>query len=85
MGSEMCIRDRYFMRSSEANFIDMDVVAAGPIVSEQSQAFYRYWNSSVVYPVQEVVAPMPLVTTRMCTLRSVTSRSRSIPTLPGMK
>ena len=46
------------MRSSEANFIDMDVISAGPIVREQSQAFDRYWNSSVVYPVQEVVAAM---------------------------
>jgi len=50
--------EEYFMRSSEANFIDMDVIAAGPIVREQSQAFDRYWNSSVVYPVQEVVAAM---------------------------
>ena len=50
--------EEYFMRSTEANFIDMDVIAAGPIVREQSQVFDRYWNSSVVYPVQEVVAAM---------------------------
>ena len=50
--------EEYFMRSSEANFIDMDVIAAGPVVREQSQVFDRYWNSSVVYPVQEVVAAM---------------------------
>ena len=50
--------EEYFMRSSEANFIDMDVIAAGPVVREQSQVFDRYWNSSVVYSVQEVVAAM---------------------------
>ena len=55
--------EEYFMRSSEANFIDMDVIAAGPVVREQSQVFDRYWNSSVVYSVQEVVAAMaPAVT-----------------------
>ena len=47
--------DEYFMRSASANFIDMDVVAAGPVVREQSAVFDRYWNSEHVWPVQSVV------------------------------
>ena len=52
--------EEYFMRSTEANFIDMDVIAAGPVVREQSQVFDRYWNSALVYPVEEVLRAMAL-------------------------
>ena len=45
------IADEYFMRSETANFIDIDVLAAGPIVRELSRVFDRYWNSEHVYPV----------------------------------
>jgi cardiolipin synthase C len=48
--------DEYFMRSAQANFIDMDVIAAGPVVRELSGVFDRYWNSDYAYPVQSVVA-----------------------------
>jgi cardiolipin synthase C len=48
--------DEYFMRSASANFIDMDVVAAGPVVRELSAVFDRYWNSEHAWPVQSVVA-----------------------------
>ena len=33
------------MRSEKANFIDMDVIAAGPVVRELARVFDRYWNS----------------------------------------
>ncbi|MET0541600.1 MAG: phospholipase D family protein [Variovorax sp.] len=49
------IAAEYFMRSTTANFIDMDVLAAGPIVQAQSAAFDRYWNSAQVYPVAQLV------------------------------
>lgn len=48
------IGKEYFMNSAEANFIDMDVVAAGPIVQQQSQSFDRYWNSAHAYPVHSL-------------------------------
>ncbi len=48
--------DEYFMRSAQANFIDMDVIAAGPVVRELSGVFDHYWNSDYAYPVQSVVA-----------------------------
>jgi len=47
--------DEYFMRSSEANFIDLDVIAAGPIVRELSQVFDRYWSSALAYPIVPVI------------------------------
>ena len=42
------IADEYFMRSDRANFIDMDVLAAGPVVPELSATFDDYWNSAQV-------------------------------------
>ena len=50
--------EEYFMRSTEANFIDMDVISAGPIVRELPQVLDLYWNSSVAYPVHDVVAAL---------------------------
>ena len=50
------IAGEYFMRSSAANFIDMDVLSCGPVVRQMSQGFDRYWNSEQVRPVANVVA-----------------------------
>ncbi|HZV91712.1 MAG TPA: phospholipase D family protein [Caldimonas sp.] len=47
--------DEYFMRSKLANFIDLDVISAGPVVRELSAVFDRYWNSEPAWPVQDVV------------------------------
>jgi putative cardiolipin synthase len=51
--------DEYFMQSASANFIDMDVIAAGPVVREQSAVFDRYWNSAHAWPVESVVPAGP--------------------------
>ncbi len=53
------IADEYFMQSSRANFIDLDVLASGPVVRAQSEAFDRYWNSEQVRPIAQV-APIDL-------------------------
>jgi putative cardiolipin synthase len=45
------IGDEYFAAADDTNFGDMDVLAAGPIVSEVSASFDRYWNSELAYPV----------------------------------
>ena len=44
------IGDEYFMRSAVRNFVDLDVLAAGPIVPELSASFDVFWNSDYVYP-----------------------------------
>ncbi|WP_298924290.1 phosphatidylserine/phosphatidylglycerophosphate/cardiolipin synthase family protein [uncultured Ramlibacter sp.] len=48
------IAAEYFMRASATNFIDMDVLAAGPVVGQQAAAFDAYWNSPYAYPVQQL-------------------------------
>ena len=48
------IGDEYFMQGGAANFIDADVLAAGPVVREQSAAFDLYWNSEQVWPIAQV-------------------------------
>jgi putative cardiolipin synthase len=45
------ISNRYFEARSEANFRDIDVFAAGPVVSEVSTHFDAYWNSPIVTAV----------------------------------
>lgn len=45
------IGDDYFMRGSTSHFIDMDLLASGAIVSELSQLFDRFWNSTQAFPI----------------------------------
>lgn len=53
------IGDEYFMRSTEANFVDIDLFVAGPAVRELSAKFDSYWNSSMVVPIARIVGPAP--------------------------
>ncbi|MEO7057317.1 MAG: phospholipase D family protein, partial [Caldimonas sp.] len=46
--------DAYVMNAPGSNFIDMDVLAIGPVVRDLSSAFDRYWNSEMVFPVQSI-------------------------------
>jgi cardiolipin synthase C len=48
------IASEYFMRNDEANFIDLDLLAVGPVTDELSRQFDRYWNSTIAYPIQRV-------------------------------
>ena len=45
------IGDEYFEANEGTNFGDMDVLAVGPIVHDVSDAFDRYWNSDLAFPV----------------------------------
>ena len=44
------IGDEYFTLDKHSNFIDLDVVAAGPIVPQLSASFDAFWNSKYAYP-----------------------------------
>ena len=46
------VADEYFMHSSAANFVDMDILATGQVLGALTQAFDRYWNSPHAYPLQ---------------------------------
>jgi phosphatidylserine/phosphatidylglycerophosphate/cardiolipin synthase-like enzyme len=52
------IGDQYFTRDPHSNFIDLDVVAAGAIVSQLSASFDAFWNSKYAYPIASVAAPV---------------------------
>ncbi|MEP6549241.1 MAG: phospholipase D family protein [Gammaproteobacteria bacterium] len=52
------IGDQYFTRDPLSNFIDLDVVAAGPIVPELSTSFDAFWNSKYAYPIASVATPV---------------------------
>jgi putative cardiolipin synthase len=45
------IGDEYFTLDKHSNFIDLDVVAAGPIVPQLSASFDAFWNSKYAYPI----------------------------------
>ena len=51
------IGDEYFMVHGEANYIDLDAFAVGPVVQQLASLFDQYWNSEHVYPVQSIVPP----------------------------
>ena len=48
------VGDEYFMRNSVANFIDLDVLASGPVVRDLSASFDSYWNDPLAFPVESL-------------------------------
>ncbi|MCG1053955.1 phospholipase D family protein [Mycetohabitans sp. B5] len=44
--------DAYFNASTDLDFRDLDVFAAGPIVAGISASFDAYWNSDLAYPLK---------------------------------
>ena len=47
--------DAYFGNSDVGNFVDLDVLAAGPVVQDLSRSFDAYWNNERAYPVESLV------------------------------
>jgi cardiolipin synthase C len=50
------IGDAYFTLDPHSNFVDLDVVAAGPIVPELSASFDEFWNSKYAIPIGSVAS-----------------------------
>ena len=48
--------DAYFGQSDTSNFLDLDLLVAGPMVSELSHSFDAYWNDIRAYPVRNVLS-----------------------------
>lgn len=48
------IANEYFMKDTAANFIDLDVLASGPVVREMSRSFDLFWNSDQVWNMREL-------------------------------
>lgn len=49
------IADAYYMSTAEGVFVDIDVLAAGPVVKQMTQAFDLYWNSEYSVPFGTVL------------------------------
>lgn len=56
--------DAYFGHSDAGNFVDLDVLAAGPVVQDLSHSFDSYWNHALAYPVQSLISQRELETLR---------------------
>jgi phosphatidylserine/phosphatidylglycerophosphate/cardiolipin synthase-like enzyme len=46
------IGNAYFLRAPDTNFVDLDVIVAGPAVRQLSTAFDEYWKSPYAFPVE---------------------------------
>ena len=53
----------YYMHSPKTNFLDVDLLAAGPVVRDLSRTFDTYWNSEYAYPIETLLGkPAPVET-----------------------
>lgn len=52
------VGDEYFGAGEGALFVDLDVLATGPVVEEVCNDFDRYWTSAPADPASKVVAPL---------------------------
>ena len=51
------IADQYFGAATDRDFIDLDVLAVGPIAEDVSRDFDRYWASESAYPADLILKP----------------------------
>jgi len=50
------IADEYFVLNQAQNFVDMDVLMMGKVVTQLQGIFDDYWNSEEVYPIDAIVS-----------------------------
>lgn len=50
------VGDEYFDAGQGVSFVDLDVLAIGPVVNDVSNDFDRYWASDSSYPAERVLA-----------------------------
>jgi len=65
------VGDEYFGATEGVLFVDLDVMAVGPVVQEVSADFDRYWASDSAYPVDELI---PIADAALLTHRVLHSR-----------
>ena len=52
------VGDEYFGAAEGLLFVDLDVLAVGPVVSNVSKDFDRYWASASSYPADRIIPPV---------------------------
>jgi putative cardiolipin synthase len=77
------IADEYFFRSKEGNFIDFDILLAGPVVPSLEQIFDEYWNSRWVYPFDALETSHEAPTARQAAFEVLTAAEANPATLAG--
>jgi len=53
------IGDEYFEADPELAFVDLEVLAIGPVARGVSASFDQYWNSELSYPISVLVEKLP--------------------------
>jgi cardiolipin synthase C len=71
------IGDIYFAFGTDAHYIDMDVLAAGPAAADVSADFDRYWASASAYPAGLI---LPAAPEGLDLLRGAAEVARGAPT-----
>lgn len=51
------VGDAYFGAKEDGMFIDLDVLAVGPVVADVSREFEEYWQSTPAYPAERILNP----------------------------
>jgi putative cardiolipin synthase len=51
------IGDEYFAAGGDLGFVDLDVVAVGPVVEAVARSFDDYWRCDSAYPVDRLLPP----------------------------
>ncbi|MDB5893463.1 MAG: phospholipase, partial [Rhodoferax sp.] len=75
--------DAYFGQGRDSNFVDLDVLAAGPVVTELSRSFDAYWNDPLAYPVQTLMTPADIAALRKTLPGKAPSPATDAATLPN--
>lgn len=58
------VGDEYFDAHQDFSFVDLDVLAIGPVVDDVSADFERYWQSASSYPAASILPKVDHVTIR---------------------
>jgi putative cardiolipin synthase len=53
------VGDEYFGAESDLMFVDLDILAVGPIVDDVADDFERYWNSAAACPAARLLPAAP--------------------------
>jgi putative cardiolipin synthase len=51
------IGDEYFAAGDDVGFVDLDIVAVGPVVRTVAKSFDDYWRCDSAYPVERLLPP----------------------------
>jgi putative cardiolipin synthase len=71
--------NEYFAAQADAGYIDLDVLAVGPVVGDVSASFDQYWASSLAVPIEAFPIAMPTreeALRGLASMRSVEERLR---------